>query len=450
MSAMRSFPGKGSFARGVHPPDNKGLSADQKIEVVPAPSEVILPLLQHTGAPCKTTVTQKQSVRVGDRVGDADAPVSAPVHASINGVVGKLSVVTLPNARHVNMLPIQAEGEQLEGQALYDEVLGGSWALDKLEEWSPEALAKRVREAGIVGLGGAAFPTSVKLVRNAGKPAEILLLNGCECEPYLTADYRIMIEAPAAVIAGALIAAKSCGARETVIAIEDNKPEAIQSLRTAAAGTAVRIAVLETKYPMGGERQTVPAVTGRVVPTGGLPLDVGVVVINVGTAVAVAGAVLRGRNLTHRVVTVTGEGIRQPKNLLVPIGISYRVLIDYCGGMTADTTRIISGGPMMGFAVNTVDIPVTKGTSGILLLTEKNIRMAEETSCIRCGRCVDACPLNLIPTRLAMAVRHREWPVARRYHLQACMECGCCAYVCPASIPLVQLIRMGKVQMPRE
>ena len=235
-----------------------------------------------------------------------------------------------------------------------------------------------------------------------------------------------------------------------MIAIEDNKPEAIQSLRTAAAGTAVRIAVLETKYPMGGERQTVPAVTGRVVPTGGLPLDVGVVVINVGTAVAVAGAVLRGRNLTHRVVTVTGEGIRQPKNLLVPIGISYRVIIDYCGGMTADTTRIISGGPMMGFAVNTVDIPVTKGTSGILLLTEKNIRMAEETSCIRCGRCVDACPLNLIPTRLAMAVRHREWTVARRYHLQACMECGCCAYVCPASIPLVQLIRMGKVQMPRE
>lgn len=450
MSAKSSFPGKGSFARGVHPPDSKWLSADQKIEVVPAPSEVIIPLLQHTGAPCKTTVTQKQSVRVGDRVGDADAPVSAPVHASLNGVVGKLSVVTLPNARHVNMLPIQAEGEQLEGQALYDEVLGGNWALDKLEEWSPEALTMRVREAGIVGLGGAAFPTSVKLVRNAKKPAEILLLNGCECEPYLTADYRIMIEAPAAVIAGALIAAISCGVRETVIAIEDNKPEAIQSLRTAAAGTGVRIAVLETKYPMGGERQTVPAVTGRAVPTGGLPLDVGVVVINVGTAVAVAGAVLRGRNLTHRVVTVTGEGVRQPKNLLVPIGISYRALIDYCGGMTADTTRIISGGPMMGFAVNTTDIPVTKGTSGILLLTEKNIRMAEETSCIRCGRCVDACPLNLIPTRLAMAVRHREWLVAKRYHLTACMECGCCAYVCPASIPLVQLIRMGKVQMPRD
>jgi electron transport complex protein RnfC len=201
---------------------------------------------------------------------------------------------------------------------------------------------------------------------------------------------------------------------------------------------------------MGGEKQTVKAVLGRTIPTGGLPLDVGVVVMNVGTAAAVARAVLRGKPLTHRVVSVTGAGIMQPKNLLVPVGVPYRKLIDCCGGLRPEAERVLAGGPMMGFTLGNLDTPVTKGTSGVVVLTEKDLQEAEETACVRCGHCVDVCPLNLVPTKLALAARHKDWELARRYHIMACMECGCCAYSCPASIPLVQLIRMGKAQMPRE
>ncbi len=450
MNATLNFPAKGTFARGVHPADGKALAADRAIEVLPTVAQIVIALQQHTGAPCQAVVTPKQQIRLGEKIGDAEAFISAPVHASVNGVVGRQSVVTLPNARHVKMIPIASEGEQLEGRALYEEILGGEWPLTKLDEWTPEAIAKRVRDAGIVGLGGAAFPTSVKLVRNEKKPVDVLLLNGCECEPYLTADYRIMIEAAPGIIAGAQITAKACGAKDLVVAIEDNKPEAIAAMKKAAAGTPVRIISVETKYPMGGEKQTVLAVTGRTIPTGGLPLDVGVVVINVGTALAVARAILRDGNLTHRVVTVTGAGVRTPKNLLVPVGASYRALIECCGGLLPNAARIISGGPMMGFTLGSLDVPVTKGTSGILVLNDQDVRTSEETQCIRCGRCVDVCPLNLIPTRLALAARKKEWDVVKRYHLMACMECGCCAYACPAGIPLVQLIRMGKVQMPRE
>ena len=450
MSATLNFPVRGSFARGVHPSDGKALAADRPIEVLPPVSRVVIALQQHTGAPCVPVVKMKDAVKTGDLIGQADAFISAPIHSSVNGVVGKPSVVTLPNARHVKMIPLTSEGGQLEGQALYDEMLGGEWPLEALDAWEPEAIVKRVREAGIVGLGGAAFPTSVKLVRNEKKPVDVLLLNGCECEPYLTADYRIMLEAAAGVLAGAQVAAKACGAAQIVVAIEDNKPEALAVMKKAAEGTPVHVVAVETKYPMGGEKQTASAVVGRTIPTGGLPLDVGVVVINVGTALAVARAVLRNGNLTHRVVTVTGAGIREPKNLLVPMGVDYKTLIEYCGGLLPQAARIISGGPMMGFAVGSPDVPVTKGTSGLLVLTEQDVRTPEETHCIRCGRCVDACPLNLIPTRLALAARKKEWDVAKRYHIMACMECGCCAYVCPAAIPLVQLIRMGKVQMPRE
>jgi electron transport complex protein RnfC len=301
-----------------------------------------------------------------------------------------------------------------------------------------------------VGLGGAAFPTHVKLTRNESRPVDTLLVNGCECEPYLTSDYRLMLEAPAAIVCGAMLAAKACGARGIVIAVESNKADAAERLRQAASGTAVRVSVVRTKYPMGGERQVVPAVLKRRVPTGGLPLDVGVVVINVGTAAAVARAVLRAKPLTHRVVTVTGAGIANPKNLLVPIGASYRALIDCCGGLTDDAVRVVAGGPMMGFALGSLDAPVTKGTSGVTVLTTRDVTRIEETQCIRCGRCVDVCPLHLVPTRMAMASRYKDWELARRYYLSACCECGCCAYVCPAGIPLVQLMRTGKSQMPRE
>ena len=278
---------------------------------------------------------------------------------------------------------------------------------------------------------------------------DTVLLNGSECEPYLTADYRVMVEAPQPIVTGALLAARAVGASSVIVGIEDNKPAAVEAMQRAADGTGVRVVAVKTKYPMGGEKQLIPAILGREVPTGGLPLDVGVVVMNVGTAAAVARAVVRGKSLTHRIVTVSGAGITTPKNLLVPVGISYGELIDYCGGLRPDADRIVVGGPMMGFTLGDVKAPVTKGTSGITVLTTDEVREQERRACVRCGRCVDVCPLNLVPTKIAMASRHGDWDVAGQYHMMACMECGCCAYICPSRIPLVQLIRMGKAQAPK-
>ena len=442
--------GKGTFAKGVHPPEHKGLAADAIIEVLPTPALVKIALLQHVGAPCEATVKPRQEVALGEVVGQSEAFISAPVHASLAGKTGLACAVTLPNGRRVQALPIKAEGDQLAGDELYKDILGGDWPTSGLEQYDPERIVQTVQAAGIVGQGGAAFPTYVKLTKNDKKPIDTILVNGCECEPYLTADYRLMVEAPGPVIAGALLAARACGARNIVIAVEDNKPLAIDTLQRATKGTDVQVAQLQTKYPQGGEKQTITASLGRTVPAGALPLDVGVVVINVGTACAIARAVLRGKALTHRVVTVSGDGVRKPKNLLVPVGVGYRELIDFCGGMKPSASRVIAGGPMMGQAFGDLDAPVTKGTSGIVVMTDDDVKRADETNCLRCGRCVDACPMNLVPTRLALGSRAKLWDMLETYNVASCMECGCCAYVCPASIPLVQLIRMGKAQMPRE
>jgi len=448
--SLDEFAGTGTFPRGIHPPERKSLAAEKAIEVVDPPDNVQIALLQHTGAPCAATVKGRQSVAMGDCVGSVDAFVSAPVHASIAGIAAKVGVATLSNGRHVATLPIKADGEQLAGPALWEEIFGGSWPSSDLEQYSPGQIVKSVREAGIVGMGGAAFPTHVKLTLNDEKPIDTLLINGCECEPYLTADYRLMLEAPEPVVTGALLAGRAVKAKDIAIVIEDNKPEAARVLKPIAEAAGVRVSVVKTKYPMGGERQFIPAVLDREVPTGGLPLDVGVVVMNVGTTAAVARAVVRGRPVTHRVVTVSGAGVVEPKNLLVPIGISCEALLSFCGGLKPDAERIVAGGPMMGFTLGNVDTPVTKGTSGITVLTHEDVKATEQQSCIRCGRCVDACPLNLVPTKIATASKHQDWDLARRYHLMACMECGCCAYICPSSIPLVQLIRTGKARLPRD
>jgi electron transport complex protein RnfC len=471
----------GTFARGIHPPDEKRFSAESPIEVMPAPAEVVIPLLMHTGAPCEPLVKPHQTVTVGDVIGAAAAFVSAPAHASIDGTVQALSVTTLPNGRHVRTVVIQAAaagqppsavqpGTPEGGRAapLWADLFGGEWPVEDLaggthkppmgaEKNTPvggcatsSEIIEAVRAAGVVGLGGAAFPTHVKLTPNPAKPVDTLLVNGCECEPYLTGDHRLMIEAPGAIVAGALLAGRAAGAERIVVAVEDNKPAAAAAVERAAAGAGLRVSVVATKYPMGGERQVVPAVLRRRVPTGGLPLDVGVVVLNVGTAAAIAAAVLRRRPLTHRIITVAGGGVRRPANLFVPIGVRFAAVIEHCGGLTDDAAVVVAGGPMMGFAVGTLDVPVTKGTSGITVLTRDDVRRAARTACIRCGRCVDVCPLHLVPTRLALAAQAADWDLARRYHLTACCECGCCAYVCPARIPLVQIIRAGKAQMPRE
>jgi len=451
MSAVATNGGKkGAFHRGVHPPEGKAFSADKPIKPLPTPPEVFIATLQHTGAPCEPTAEPKQEVAVGEMIGRGTAFVSAPIHATINGVIAAASVTTLPNGRHVSTIPIKGGDEQLSEDGLMDDAFRGEWPVRDMDGFAPEQIVEAVQNAGIVGLGGAAFPTHVKLTRNDAKPIDTLLINGCECEPYLTADYRLMLEFPEPIICGSLLAAKAAGADNVVIAVEDNKPMAIEALERAARGTDVCVAQMKTKYPMGGEKQTILASLDRRVPTGGLPLDVGVVVVNVGTAAAIARAVVRGKPLTHRVVSVTGPGIAQPKNLLVPIGTPYQALIDFCGGLTSDARRVIAGGPMMGFTLANLTVPVTKGTSGVVVLTEQEVRSAAESQCVRCGRCVDVCPLNLVPTRIALSARHKDWDLARKHHMAACMECGCCAYACPAKIPLVQLIRMGKVQMPRE
>ena len=445
--SSKNIEGKGTFPHGVHPPERKAFSEEVAIEVMPPPTKVILPLLQNIGAPSKKVVKAKQSVQFNDLLAEAGGFVSSNLHSPISGKVLKDVTVTLPNGRHVPALSIKAEGDQISGQALWDEILGGDWPTTNLEKYDSKTITDAVQKAGIVGLGGAAFPTHVKLVPKPKKPVDTLIINGCECEPYLTPDYRLMVESPDAIISGALLAARAAGAKNIYIGVENNKPKAVSVLKKAASGTGITIAVLKTKYPQGSEKQLILAITKREVPMGALPLDVGAVVSNVGSAACIARAVIRNKPLTHRVISVTGAGIKTPKNVLAPIGISYGELIDFCGGFKSDAARIISGGPMMGFAFADLSAPVTKGTSGVTVLTRGDVEEETETACVRCGRCVDACPMRLVPTRLALASRNMDLDLAERYNIMACFECGSCAYICPAHLPIVQLVRMGKASI---
>lgn len=439
---LEQFEGNGTFPRGIHPPERKHFSVDAPIEVIPTPKEVILPLQQHIGAPCKPMVKPKQAVAYGDLVGDSEGFISAKLHSPISGVIQKMAVTTLPNGRHVPALRIKAEGTQFTAEEIYRECMGGKWSKN-IVGYDPDDVTRAIDEAGIVGLGGAAFPTHVK-IGPGKKPVDTLLVNGCECEPYLTADDRLMRNIPDAVITGALLAGFAVNVKNIIICIEENKPDAIDKIHHATAGTGVKVAALKTKYPQGSEKHLIKAAINRIVPYGGLPSDTGVAVSNVTTMVAVARAVIRKMPLTHRIVCVTGAGIVQPKNILSPFGITYRALIEFCGGLTKDAARILSGGPMMGFSFRDLDMPLTKGTGGVTVLTHDDIKKEQETTCVRCGRCVDVCPMNLVPARLAVASQHRNLAMAEKYKIRGCIECGCCAYVCPASIPLVQRIRVGK------
>ncbi|NJL60369.1 MAG: electron transport complex subunit RsxC [Desulfobacteraceae bacterium] len=445
---LKKFVGGKTFPHGVHPPESKNFSEDAAIEILPAPDKVMLPLLQNIGGPSASVVKAKQAVVFGEMIAKATGFVSVPIHSPLTGKVLKEAVCTLPNGRHLKAVAIQAEGEQVSGQALWNDVFGGEWPRDGFDKYSPQEIVKAIQDAGLVGLGGAAFPTHVKFTPNDKKPVDTVLINGCECEPFLTSDYRMMLECPDPIITGALLAGRATGAKQVIIGIEDNKPKAIEVMTRAAAGTGVKVLPLKTKYPQGSEKQLIMAVLKRKTPPPpGLPLDVGVAVTNVSTCAAIARAVIRKKPLTHRVITVTGGGIVKPKNILAPIGVSYGQLIDFCGGLNKEAARVIAGGPMMGFSFTDYDTPVTKGTSGVTILTDADVKKAEETNCVRCGRCVDVCPMNLVPTKIAMASRYKEVDLAKQYNIMACFECGCCAYTCPASIPLVQLVRTGKAQV---
>ncbi|WP_319407753.1 electron transport complex subunit RsxC [uncultured Desulfosarcina sp.] len=444
---LHGFEGRGTFAHGIHPPDRKALSKDAPIRVMPTPDAVVLSLHQNIGGPCEPLVKPRQTVAWGETIGKGTTFVSTTLHASVPGIVQRPMRVTLANGRHMDTLPIQAQGEIPSGQALWEDIFGGDWPSTGLDGYDPAQISRNINDAGLVGLGGAAFPTHVKIMPSDKKPIHTLIVNGCECEPYLTSDYRLMVEAPAPIVTGALLAARSLGAKCIVIGVEDNKAPAIAALKKAAAGTGIQVAVLKTKYPQGSEKHLIQAVINRQVPLGGLPSDVGVAISNVGTMAAVARAVIHKKPLTHRVISVTGGGIVNPSNVLAPIGVSFGALVDFCGGLRPDAARMVAGGPMMGFAFTNLDTPVTKGTSGLTVMNGDEVTAGEETVCVRCGKCVDVCPMRLVPTKIAMASRHQNISLSRRYNIMACFECGSCAYTCPAHIPLVQLIRAGKARV---
>lgn len=426
-----------TFKGGIHPPDKKELSKDKNISPTKPPKRVVIPLVQHIGAPCKLAVSVGQEVKKGEVIGTPEGFVSAPVHASVSGKV--IAIGEFPNAmgKMVTSVVIENDGKE-EWTILKDNP-------DYMKLSSDELKAK-VKDAGIVGMGGAAFPAHVKLSPPKEKPIDVVILNGAECEPYLTADYRLMIERPQDVVEGLKVLMRILGVNKGFIGIENNKPDAIEAMKRAASEEPnIQVCALEVKYPQGAEKMLIKAVTGREVPPRGLPMDVGVVVHNIGTAIAIYEAARFGKPLIERVVTVTGEGIKEPANLLVKIGTLVSNIIEECGGFKSDVAKVISGGPMMGFALYCLDVPVTKGTSGILVLPEEGVVHAEDFGpCIRCGRCIDICPMGLMPSMLSVLSEKGFYEETKEYNLFDCFECGSCTYVCPSKRPIVQLIRLAK------
>lgn len=429
------------FSGGVHPPENKEETATEYIETLDTPTEVVIPLSQHLGAPATPLVKPGDEVRTGQKIGQSDAFITAAVHSSITG-----TVKAIENRPH----PVFGESQAviIEGNGM--DMLDYKKVNQDWTQMKPAEIVALVKEAGIVGMGGAAFPTHIKLTPPKGKKIETLLINGAECEPFLTSDDRVMRERAAEMLEGIRILKRAVAATEVVIAIEDNKPLSINTVEKAlkeleGSHIPIKLQVLKTRYPQGSEKQLIYAITGREVPSGGLPADVGVLVQNVGTAFAVYEAVLKGKPLYERVVTVTGDCVEKPGNFQVRIGVPFRNMVEAAGGLKKEPVKVISGGPMMGIAQFTLDTPIIKGTSGILLLSEEATQEFEPENCIRCSFCIKHCPQRLMPQMLAKLAKKEKWAEAKyQYNLMDCMECGCCTYICPAGIPLVQWIKLAK------
>jgi electron transport complex protein RnfC len=447
--------GRLTFRGGTHPPQNKSLTRDSSIKPGPVVKQVAIMLSQHTGAVCQPIVKKGDSVKAGQKIGDSDAFVSAPVHSPINGKVKEISLQSHTVLGRSPAVIIEADAENNPPK----ETAFRKFASDFNEEkYSVEQISTAIREGGLVGMGGAGFPTRVKIEPNPQQPKKTLIINGCECEPYITCDYRIMLEWTNQIIAGIKLVKKATGCSEVIIGIEDNKPQAIEvmneAIQKSSNGEVIKVIPVKTKYPQGGERQLIKAVLNRYVPTGGIPPMIGVVVLNVATIAAIAEAVVCNWPLTHRVVTVTGEAIAKPGNYYLPIGLPVSEIIDFCGGVTERSAKVVIGGPMMGIAIADLSTPTSKTTGAITILTAEQIGKAKfdgrQTSCIRCGRCIDACPEFLNPTKIAHAVQKGLFDVAVNYFISACIECGCCSYVCPAKIELTGLIKTGKIYLARQ
>lgn len=422
--------GRSVFRGGVHPPEHKEATASRPVERAPLPSTLIVPLSQHLGAPCEPKVAVGDHVERGRLIGDVDAMVSAPVHAPLSGTVTEIGQVLVASGTRVNAITIAADEAQ---------------DLDTFVAVPDTGDAKaRVRAAGIVGMGGATFPSTVKLSPPAGLEIHTVILNGCECEPFLTCDHRLMLEQPERVVAGARYIKEMVGADRVVIAVESNKPDAVEALR-AAAGADVEVLVLPTRYPQGAEKQLIYALLRTEVPHGKLPAATGALVHNVATAAAIADAVESGKPLIERVVTVTGA-VARPGNYQVVLGTSVAELIEHAGGLVGDVERVISGGPMTGMALASLDVPVTKGMSGIVALPKgiASPAITDDQPCIRCGRCPEGCPMALEPYAIANYASRQMWDAAAKRDALDCIECGICSYVCPTKRPLLQLIRLAK------
>lgn len=423
---------------GVHPEENK-LSADKIIEVLPLPEKVYVPVSQSLGAPSKVVVEKGAMVKTGQLIAKGESFISANVHSPVSGKVVKVDDV------------IDSSG--YKRQAVFIDVIGDEWeeSIDRSPEIVSEITAdrdtiiKKINALGVVGLGGATFPSHVKLMVPDGKMAEYLLINGVECEPYLTADHRLMLEKGEEMLIGISILKKALGVSKAFIGIESNKPDAIEHLKRLCANhQGIDVIPLKVKYPQGGEKQLIKAVVNREVPSGKLPIEVGCVVNNVGTALAVYEAIQKNKPLIERIVTVTGKSVAKPSNFMVRIGTPVSTLIEAAGGLPENTGKVISGGPMMGKALTSLEAPVVKGTSGILIMPAEESKRTQVLNCIRCGRCITACPMGLEPVLLAQLSENLLFERAEAERIMDCIECGSCHYTCPAGRPLLDYLRLGK------
>lgn len=417
---------------GVHPSERKEFTEHLPLVRFPEPEEVVIPLSMHAGAPANPVVQVGDTVKVGQKIGEAAAFISSPIHSSVSG-----TVVAIEPHGHATRGECLSVVIRSDGKNTLDESVKPHKSLDEL---TPDEIVEIVREAGIVGMGGAGFPTSVKL--KPPKPIDTILLNGCECEPYLTADHRVLLEFADDVIYGLKAIIKTVNAEKGLIVIEDNKPDAIELMQAKTADCDnIEVVVAKTKYPQGAEKMLIKRVMGRQVPRGGLPADVGCVVSNISTTKAISDAIRKGMPLIERVVTVTGERIKNPGNYIVKIGTNTKDLIDYCGGLVGDDITIKAGGPMMGFVLNDTNVPIMKGSNGIIAVeTDHSV----EQPCIKCGRCVDVCPMELTPLYFAKYADEENWQGMKDRNVMDCVECRSCEYICSSKIPLVAKIKAGK------